>query len=86
MRAIVTRCGALTLPRITRGQPLHHIYEVTALIGQGGMGEVYRATDTTLGRDVALTVLPQAFTDDPDRRTNRRGTGSRPRRWCSGKP
>ena len=36
MRAIVTRCGALTRPRITRGQPLHHIYEVTALIGQGG--------------------------------------------------
>ena len=42
-------------------------YEVTAKIGQGGMGEVYRARDTKLDRDVALKVLPQAFTDDPDR-------------------
>ena len=67
MRAIVTRCGALTLPRITRGQPLHHIYEVTALNGQGGRGEVYRAHDTKLGRDVALKVLPDLFADDPER-------------------
>jgi hypothetical protein len=42
-------------------------YTVTAQIGQGGMGEVYRARDTKLDRDVALKVLPQAFTDDPDR-------------------
>ena len=36
-------------------------YEVTALIGQGDMGEVYRARDTKLGRDVALKVLPDLF-------------------------
>ena len=42
-------------------------YEVTALIGQGGMGEVYRARDTKLGRDVALKVLSDLFADDPER-------------------
>ena len=42
-------------------------YEVVAAIGAGGMGEVYRARDTTLNRDVALKVLPDAFILDPDR-------------------
>ena len=42
-------------------------YQVTAKIGEGGMGEVYRARDTKLDRDVALKVLPEAFTQDPDR-------------------
>ena len=48
------------------GARLGH-YAVTAKLGEGGMGEVWRATDTQLDRDVALKVLPQAFTDDPDR-------------------
>ncbi len=42
-------------------------YEITALIGAGGMGEVYRAKDTRLKRDVAIKVLPDAFASDPDR-------------------
>ena len=41
------------------------VYEVVGLIGQGGMGEVYQARDTTLDRDVALKVLPEAFTAGP---------------------
>jgi len=42
-------------------------YSIKGLIGRGGMGEVYRATDTRLKRDVALKVLPQAVAADPDR-------------------
>jgi serine/threonine-protein kinase len=42
-------------------------YEVIAAIGAGGMGEVYRARDTRLNRDVALKILPDAFAADPDR-------------------
>ena len=42
-------------------------YEVTAQIGVGGMGEVYRATDTKLKREVAVKVLPSALAADPER-------------------
>ena len=43
------------------------VYHLQALLGAGGMGEVYRAHDTRLGRDVAIKILPPAFTSDPDR-------------------
>ena len=43
------------------------VYQVTAQIGEGGMGQVYRARDTKLDRDVAIKILPEAFAHDSDR-------------------
>jgi serine/threonine protein kinase len=43
------------------------LYEIVSAIGVGGMGEVYQAHDTKLGRDVAIKVLPEAFAHDPQR-------------------
>lgn len=42
-------------------------YEIQSPLGAGGMGEVYRARDPRLGRDVAIKVLPASFSEDPDR-------------------
>ncbi len=54
-------------PRTTLiGQRLG-VYQIVSLLGAGGMGEVYRARDTKLDRDVAIKVLPPAFANDPDR-------------------
>jgi eukaryotic-like serine/threonine-protein kinase len=68
----VTRsCGRLARI-INRNLPLIPgarlgVYEITARIGEGGMGQVFRATDTTLGRQVAIKILPDALASDPER-------------------
>ncbi len=51
---------------LSAGTRLGH-YDVTSLLGEGGMGQVWQATDTQLGREVALKILPDAFASDPHR-------------------
>jgi serine/threonine-protein kinase len=51
---------------LSPGTTIGH-YDVTALLGEGGMGQVWQATDTQLNRQVALKILPDAFASDPDR-------------------
>jgi serine/threonine protein kinase/WD40 repeat protein len=66
----IARDALVRIPLKTSGLPRHlGPYEVQSKIDAGGMGEVYRARDTKLGRDVAIKILPREFKDDPSRRS-----------------
>src|ERR687898_558362 len=55
------------MPTLSNGTQIGP-YTIVAPLGAGGMGEVYRARDSKLGRDVAIKILPAHFTADPERR------------------
>ena len=67
---------AIAVMSATIGSTVAH-FEITAKIGEGGMGEVYRATDAKLGREVAFKVLPEAMASDPERLSRFRGRSGR---------
>ena len=60
------------------GTKLAH-YEITSHLGSGGMGDVYQATDSKLGRSVAIKLLPEAFSHD--QRPCRRDSSVKPACW-----
>jgi eukaryotic-like serine/threonine-protein kinase len=64
--AVALRDGEWAEHRLQRGARLGH-YEIVSAIGKGGMGEVWKARDTTLLREVAIKLLPEGFAQDPDR-------------------
>src|SRR5438874_1282196 len=64
--ALVAELVAPPAPRLAPGSSVGP-YRIERLLAVGGMGEVYRARDTTLGRDVAIKILPRHFTADPER-------------------
>src|SRR2546430_16245906 len=64
--ALVAELVTPPVPRLAPGSSVGP-YRIERLLAVGGMGEVYRARDTTLGRDVAIKILPRQFTTDPER-------------------